>query len=137
MATIALEGTGAAIAFGTSTVTADLVSLTMPEQVKEALDTTHLGTTNAKTSKPGKLKDPGQWEAEFDLDPDEARLIDVAAAETITVTFPLEPGQSTGAQVAFSGYVVSEGGGEMTVDGLIRRKRTIQQTGQETWTPGS
>jgi len=55
MTTVALEGTGATIAFSVSSFVADLISLTLPEETVAVLDTTHLGTTVAKTAKPATL----------------------------------------------------------------------------------
>lgn len=135
MPTIALEGVGATIGFGTTTTfLADLISLTLPEQSREALETTHLGTVTAKTFKPGKLKNVGTIGAEFDHDPEGDELI-TGPVEQITITYPLLAGQSVGTKLVFSGFVTAEGGAEFRVDTLMRSKVTIQVSGDITVTP--
>ena len=135
MATIALEGVGATIAFGTTTTfVADLVSLTLPEQSREALETTHLGSLVAKSFKPGKLKNVGTISAEFDHAPEGVALIS-GPVETITITYPLLGVQTVGTKLVFSGFVTAEGGAEFRVDTLMRSKVTIQVAGDITVTP--
>jgi hypothetical protein len=129
MTTIALEGVGATIAFGTTTgFTNDLVSLTLPEKSREALETTHLGTVGAKTYKPAKLKNVGTISCEFDTDPEAPALID-GDVEQIVITFPALEGFSVGTKLTFSGFVTSEGGEEFKPDTLMRTKVTIQVSG--------
>lgn len=128
MTTIALEGTGASIAFATSEFTADLITLTLPSQSRESIDTTHLGTVGAKTSKPAKLKDVGSIEIEVDHDPSADRLIG-AEPEEITISYPLQDGETTPAKLVFTGYVVNEGGEEFKVDDRMRTKMTIKVSG--------
>lgn len=133
MPTYALEGTGATISFATSVFTSDLISLTLNEAAREALETTHLGTLVSKTFKPGKLVNVGTISAEFDFNPAANSLIS-NPAETITITYPLETGQATAARVTFSGFVTGEGGVELKVDALMRIKVTIQISGSITFT---
>jgi hypothetical protein len=47
--TVALEGTGARIHFTDSNISGELIALTIDEQTREAIDTTHLGTVGGKT----------------------------------------------------------------------------------------
>lgn len=134
MTTICLEGTGASIAFGTTTTfLSDLISLTLPEESREVIDTTHLGTTVAKTSKPAKLKMIGDIQAEFDYNPSAPKLVD-QAMETITINFPLLAGQTTPKKKVFTGYVSQQGGEEMVVDKPMRTKVTIKVSGDITET---
>ena len=128
MPTIALEGTGASIAFGTSSFAHDLISLTLPERTREVLDTTHLGTTGAKTSKPAKLKNVGTISCEFDHNPAAADLLE-GDVETITISYPLQDGESTPAKLQFSGFVTQQGGEEFRVDTKMTTKVTIQVSG--------
>ena len=134
MATIALEGTGATIQFATSGFAADLITLTLPEYTRETIDTTHLGTTGAKTSKPAKLHMVGDIAATFDHDPAEVNMVK-EDPETITITYPLLAGQSVGKKLSFSGYVTSQGGEEMTVDQRMITSITIKPAGTVTETP--
>lgn len=127
MPTIALEGTGASIAFSVSSFTSDLISLTLPEESVEVIDTTHLGTPTAKTSKPAKLKKIGSISCEFDHNPSAPRLLRVE--QTFTISWPLLTGQATPYKRVYTGYVSSEGGEEMKVDNKMTKKVTIEVSG--------
>ncbi len=133
MTTVALEGTGATIAFATSQFASDLISLTLPEKVRAALETTHLGTSGAKTYKPAKLKDVGEIQCEFDHNPDEVQLLD-QQAEEVTITYPLLPGQATPAKLVFQAFATKEGGEEFKVDALMRTKVTLKVSGDLDYT---
>jgi hypothetical protein len=136
MATVALEGTGATIAFGTSGFTADLISLTLPEFTREAIESTHLGTTGAKTFKSAKLYTVGDISATFDHDPSETDMI-TQDAETITISYPLLDGQATPTTLEFTGFAMSVGGEEMTVDSRMVTSMTIKPQGAITKTPAT
>lgn len=127
MTTIALEGTGAAIAFSVSSFTSDLITLTLPDETVESMETTHLGTTGAKTSKPGKLKAIGPIECEFDHNPAAPSLLKVEQA--FTISWPLRTGQATPYKRVYSGYVSKQGGEPMEVGKLMRSKVTITVSG--------
>lgn len=133
MTDVNLEGTGATIAFGSSTVTSNLVTLGMSEQTREALDTTHLGTTDAKTYKPSKLKDVGDISCTFDHDPAEGDLI-LEDTEEVVITYPVRTGESVGAKRTFNAFVISEGGESFEVGGLLRTNRTLKVSGDITKT---
>jgi hypothetical protein len=136
MPTVALEGTGARIAFSASSFTSDLITLQLPERAREAIETTHLGSLVTKTFKPGVLIDPGQVTAEFDHNPAAAKLIK-GSVETITIHYPKEDGQTTAATLAFTAFCVSEGGEEFTVGSRMTSKLTFQVTSDYTFTPGA
>lgn len=136
MATVALEGTGASISFGTSGFAADLISLTLPEFTREAIETTHLGTTGAKTFKSAKLYTVGDIAATFDHDPSETNMV-TQDAETITITYPLQSGEATAKTLAFTGFAMSSGGEEMTVDNRMITSITIKAQGAITETPAT
>ncbi len=133
MTTYALEGTGASIGFGTSTFVSDLLSLTLPEKAREVIETTHLGTSGAKTYKPAKLKNVGNIECEFDHNPAADDLTD-NVVETITINYPLLSGQSVAAKLVFSGFVIKQGGEEFKTDQRMTTKVSIQVTGDLTFT---
>lgn len=128
MPTIALEGTGASISFASSTFTADLISLTLPERAREVIDTTHLGTLVSKTFKPAKLQNPGTISAEFDHNPEAQNLVG-NPIEQITINYPLQSGQTTPTRLVFQGFVSQMGGEEMKVDSRMTTKVTIQVSG--------
>ena len=128
MPTYAIEGQGASIAFATSTFTSDLPSITLPEKSREVIDTTHLGTTGAKTSKPAKLKNVGTISVEVDHNPAADDLTD-NDPETITISYPLLTGQTTPVKLQFNGFVISQGGEEFKTDQRLTTKVTIQVNG--------
>lgn len=136
MATIALDGTGTRIWFSTTQFVADLITLSLPERTREAIDTTHLGSRVTKSFTPGVLIDPGQVTVEFDHNPAAARLIG-AAPEWITIVYPLRSGQTTPTKLGFKGFCVSEGGEEFTVGSRLTTKMTFQVITDYTITPAT
>ena len=136
MPTLAIEGVGASIAFADSNFQSDLISLTLPERSREKIDTTHLGSTVVKTSKPAKLIDPGEISVEFDHDPAALKLVK-QPPEQITIRYPLREGQTTADSIEFTGYVTSEGGEEFTVDSRMTTKITITVTSDFAFQAGS
>ena len=133
MPTIALEGTGASITI--AGVTADLLTLTLPEQAKEGIATTHLGTPVALGTKGSRLVDPGQVTVEFDEAPGMPALLH-RAPEQVTITYPLRPGLATPDRLRFTAFAVSEGQGEAAVSSRLTRKVTLALTGAIVLVPG-
>ena len=108
-------GTGATVVFGTSSATGNITSIEWSGIDRGSVDTSWLGTTVARTFIPTDLYDPGELELEMDFDTQSTAsattggifdLID-AAAETITVTFPIASGDTTGGKWAASGFMTS------------------------------
>ena len=84
-------GTGATIAFGTSTYSASVEEISWDGAYERSvIETTHLGTTTARTFKPGDLYDPGTLTVTYQFDPDSvsASAPFTGAVETVTITFP-------------------------------------------------
>lgn len=130
MATIALEGHGATIAFGTTSYAADLLELTMPEKTRESIATWHQGTVDWMTFKPSEIADSGELQAVFDYNPSEldtAGLLE-AAAETIIITLPNSQGT-----LSFTGFVTSLGGEQATQGERMQTSATIKVSGEITY----
>lgn len=136
MTTYALEGTGSTIAFSTSSFTSDLITLTLPEVAREVIETTHLGTTVAKTFKPAKLVNVGTISCEFDHDPNATALVK-RDPETITISYPLLTGQTTPTRLVFTGFATAQGGEEFKTDSRMTTKVTLQVTGDMTVVPAT
>lgn len=136
MSTIALEGTGASIAFGTSAFTSDLITLTLPEIMREVIETTHLGTLVAKTFKAGKLINVGTISAEFDHDPAAVNLVK-QVTEQITISYPLLTNQVTPTRLVFQAFCTKQGGEEFKVDSRMTTKVELQVTGDLTVVPAT
>jgi len=99
-------GTSTAIVFGTSSFSHTLLDVSWDSQTREAIETSHMGTTGYRTFMPGDLVDPGEISMEIEHDPDEPPPITLVA-EPITITFPLVAGGSTAATWACSGFITS------------------------------
>ena len=89
-------GIGTTIAFATSAFTANITNVDSGDITRNVVDKTHLGTTGSREKMPGDLVDEGDVTFQFQFDPDAQPPI-AAAAETITITFPIPAGKSTGA----------------------------------------
>lgn len=78
---------GHTIVFGTSGFSANIVDITYPPAQREALDTTHQGTTDAMTSMPADLPNwgPMVFGIQFDAGTDPPIG---SAEETVTITAP-------------------------------------------------
>lgn len=122
-------GTGTAIVFGTSGFNAAITGVNVDGVTRPAIDTTHLGTTTARTFVPGDLIDAGTISLDIQFDP-ELAIPAKTAAETITITWP---DTSTW---AFSGFVTNytgEAGDEELMTGTVQ----IKVTGDITITPAA
>lgn len=99
-------GTGATLTY--AGLTANLMSVEVSGVAREAVETSHLGTTTARTFIPGDLYDAGTLEAEVQYDtedPNTNMAIFDDAASTLTLTFPLASGDATAATLAASAFV--------------------------------
>lgn len=113
------EGHGATLGLGTSTWdTAALIkSIAFSGATRAALETTHLATANGRSFMPEDLPDYGEMDVEFyHID---SIAPPYAAAETITVTYPLGSGQSGAATFACSGFCTDYKPGDPTGVGEI------------------
>jgi hypothetical protein len=128
------EGHGATLSLGTHTwdTAALLTSIQFSAISRAPLETSHLATTNAKTFMPEDLPDYGTLTVEFyHID---AIAPPYAAAETITVTYPIGAGQSVAATIACSGFLTdyTPGGAE---NGVIMKGTAVWKlTGVMTFT---
>ncbi len=122
------EGSGASITFGTSGTTINAISIQATGLAREALETTHLGTTGGyKTYIPADFKDPGEISVTFRYDPDTQPP--VTTAETITITYPVPAGKATGATEASSGFVSSWDAPTLENDSIMDATFTVKRTG--------
>lgn len=99
-------GTGITIVFGTSGFTAEVMNINGNDMTRPEINASHMGTTGYQEYIPGKLLEGGSVELEINFDPDQIPPLN-AAAETITITFPLPQGGITPADVEFTGFINS------------------------------
>ncbi len=99
-------GTGTTISFGTSGFSAYILEVGGPGISREVVDTTHMGTTGGKTYRPGDLYDGGELSLSVAFDGSiSPPMLAGEQPETITVTWPIPAGLSTGAIWSFSGFM--------------------------------
>ncbi len=79
-------GTGSTITFSSGFM-AEINNISHSGISRESVDTSHMGTTTARTFIPGDLFDPGEITVELNFNTNVKPPI-LEAAETVTVTFP-------------------------------------------------
>lgn len=103
------DGLGATLTLGTSTWESNAVitSITPDAITREALDTTHLGTTVARTFIPSDLRDNGGFSCEFIADAgggNATTMPPMTTAETATITYAPPSGSTNGATISGSAF---------------------------------
>lgn len=131
-------GTGTTITFGTSSFTAEVLNVNGVDVSRQPIDVTHMGSTGFREFIPTRLVDPGGAQVEILFDPNSQPPIN-QPAETITVTFPVPSGDSSGATLQFSGFVTDWDWGDPLED-KITANLTLKADGKAvkpTWTASS
>lgn len=131
------EGTGATLTLGTSTweTAARLLSLTPDATMRDALETSYLATTTAKTFMPADLRDNGGFSFEFlHIDSIEGPY---AAAETVTITYPTGSGQTVPATLSGSAFLVEFTPGAAAVGEIMKGSGKYKWAGTITFTAAS
>lgn len=95
-------GHGATLTF--STLTANIFSISGPGLAADAVETTHMGTTNGWRTFMQGLCDAGEVSFEANFDPDEDDPINLTTSATLTVTWPIPSGLSSGATWAATAF---------------------------------
>lgn len=129
-------GNGTTVAFATTSWTGKIEKVSGFNKSKQKVETSHLGTTGDKTFIPGDL---AEWTDVTLTVLFEATLGLPAlgtADETITVTFPVPPGGSTGGIVAGTGFIVDVGYPEAVNGTLMKSSIKFAWSGNTdvTWT---
>ena len=94
-------GTGITITFASGFL-AEILDVTGPGMTREAVNVSHMGTTDAHEFIPVKLVDHGEVSVEIGFAPETEPPID-DAAETITITWP----NSASSEWAFTGFMTN------------------------------
>lgn len=97
-------GTGSTIQFGTSNFDGAILSIEQSGISREAIETTDLSTTGARTFIPGKLYDGGELNLEIAYELDKVPPYE-GDPETITMRGPLQSGELTAAGASFTGFI--------------------------------
>lgn len=140
-ATTRISG-GLTVAFGTSAFSQNLLSYTMSGRSIGAIETTHQGTTVATSNEVGGktyaaeyFGDPGTLVLNMHYDPDKVPPMN-GVAETITITYRTESGDSTGTILSVSGLLVDDSV-DYGEDGIVTWSGTWQCSGVWTRTVAS
>lgn len=128
-------GTGVSISFGTSGFSARIQEVGGPSMSREAVKTTHLGTTGSHIFMPADLVDGGEVTLTIHHDPSLTIPIS-SAAETVTITWPVPAGLTNGATWAASMFMTGYNPGAQ-VDELMTAQVTLKVSGAITPTPAS
>lgn len=112
------SGNGTTVTFASWSFTADIISITPGDESREALDVSHLGTSDYRQFIPGDLVDASEWvftyiqdatavEKSWPPDPTDDTADGMGARDTVTITLPeqLDPGNPP--TFTFSGFVTS------------------------------
>lgn len=98
--------TGTTAVFGTSSFAINIDEISWEGATREAINTSHMGTTTAHTFVPADLVDQGTITLSGHYDPDEDPPQN-GAAETVTISWPLESGETNKATLAASVFLIS------------------------------
>lgn len=135
------QGFGTTITFNSSLLTGQITGVGFSGMAREALDTTVMDSTNGwMTFIPSDLRDAGELSVDIKFNP-HTKLAAIktaltSAAESITVTFPVPTGGSSGATWVCSGFMTSfDCTDEMA--SIITGTVGIKFTGEPTLTAGS
>lgn len=131
-------GTGATITLGTSTYDVNIESISQGDSSVPIIDTTHLGTTGARTKIFGELIDWASIDVTAQLD---TALLDsmktaLGVSQSVTITFPPKSGETAGATAAFTGGIASHNW-SVPLEDKMMVGFTIAVLGDITFTDGS
>jgi hypothetical protein len=88
MAGTAVDGTGTTVTFGTSTFAAQLIDVSADGRTRDALKSTHMGTTGSHTYIPADLVEGGEFSMTYFFNGTDATATLLgAAAETVTIAW--------------------------------------------------
>jgi hypothetical protein len=122
-------GLGSDIVFGTSAFTANLISITPGAITRDDIECTKLLSTVQKEWAPGDLIDSDVFTVVYHYDAENIPPYN-AAAELITMNFPLLTGDSVKPKLAGTGYINSfTPGGVLNADGRMEGTFSVKFDG--------
>ena len=127
-------GTGASLAYSSSTFAAQISEIQWSGISREQVETTHLGSTTARTYLPGDLYDPGEMSLSIFYEPGNEPPLS-ASQETITLTFPLNDAQGQASAATLAGSAaMSEFSFGVPLEDMITADVAFKFSGPLTWT---
>ena len=118
---------GITIDFATSAFTAEITDVTPPNPNRDSIETSHQGTTVAKTFTPADLLDSGEAAFDFHFNPATNPPVD-QDPEDITITFP------SGTTWEFEGFMTDYAPDAPLNDKMVG-SATLKVSGEITITP--
>lgn len=124
-------GNGASITFGTSSLTLAVESIDIGDFDRQPIPVSTLSTTGQMESDPGDLEEVPeisivvQWDQSYSTFP-----ATTAAAETITLTYPLKSGESTAATFAGTGMIIRVGSISIVNGDIMRATIVVKMDGK-------
>lgn len=111
-------GNGTTVTFGAWSFVGNIISITPGDETREALNVSHLGTTNYHQFIPGDLVDAGEWtftyiqdstDADKTLPPDptSGTADGMGVRDTVTITLPEQIDAGNPPTFVFTGFVTS------------------------------
>lgn len=137
---MAQTGNSTTISFGTSSFAPTVNRIDIGEMTREALDDSHLGTTNQMTKIASDLADAGSFDMEIQWNQSAGVFPPInGAAETVTISFPLKSGESTRATLAGTAFVTAVSGPNVANGEIMVATITVTWDGktERAFTPGS
>ena len=131
-------GTGCTLLMGTTDYDVEIISASSGGVSVPVIDTTHLGTSTARTKIMGDLIDFGTLEIEIHVDPDKLDTLKtvLGLAQTMTFTFKTVTGETAGATMVGSG-ALSAHNFDVPLEDKIVGNFTLSWLGDVTYTDAS
>ena len=134
---------GGTLTFGTSTVLSGAGSIGILSGGRSAvtvadIDTSHAGTSGDNmTFMPADLVDGGTYDFEVMYDPNDDIDALVGVVQTITVTYPIPSGLSSGATCVFTSSYINSWSEELPIDDKMTCSLSIKVATDPTMTAAS
>ena len=125
-------GNGAVVSFGTTSFTADIVTIGGLEVSKDVIEITDLSHTGHKRFIANDLAEIGEVTITAYSDcklPDIAHDYAAAIDEVITITYPTKPGGSSAGTVVFGGRPISVKASDAEMGEIMTVEMVIKGTG--------
>jgi len=130
-------GTGVSVAQTTGSFDSgtefEVLNLSVSGITREAIETSHMGTTSYKSFVPADLTDPGTLELEIAFDADFPAPV-TAAADTVTITFPQHSSEASTAAKFAASMFVTDFSFSVPFEDRQTASVSLKLTGAPTWT---
>ena len=136
-----LDGHGASVAWtvgANASLVATIISIDLPAESGEEIDTSHLGSGTHRTKTIGGLRAHGDvtMNIVFDMATNHTPVIG-GAVDTVTLTMPQRTGETVAGKVVFSAFVKEWSPGSVSSNARVEGSITLAVTGDVAYTAGS